>query len=77
MEGLKPGWGISVLGETPAFLAWGLESPEHVAGNELMRDGTQPFWELVISTWTRVVQQFASAEHESGPQHHSRVDRLG
>lgn len=43
MKGLKPGWGISVLGETPTLFAWGLESPEHEAGNEHMSYGTQPF----------------------------------
>lgn len=78
MEGLEPGWGISVLGETPALLAWGLESPEHVAGNELMRERwDQPF---ILCTGHQhleqaVVQQFTSAEHESGPQHQYRVDR--
>ena len=78
IEGLEPGWGISVLGETPTLLAWGLESLERAAGNELKRAILCAGHQLLAwLLWTRVVfQQFASAEHGSGPQHQSRADRL-
>lgn len=79
MRGLKPGWEISVLGETPTLFAGGLESPEREAGNRQMRAESRPFCKLVTSTWLGFCGSGLFSSHspeQSTGQAQSRSTRL-
>lgn len=80
MRGLKPSWGISVLGETPTLFAGGLESPEHETRNGQMRAESRPFCKLVTSTWVGFcgpgLFSSHSPEQSTGQAHSACPERI-